>query len=498
MGLRTGKIISSRPRSSNFSTLGKKTTPTEKKSSNRNSHSITPLKGNYFHPSQLVPLIISKTASNDGNSLATHEVQKTVLPNGLRIITQKIPYLRTCTLTLWIDCGSMKEEKVKNGISHLAEHELINRGTKRVDDIKALKLFDSTGSDINAFTSCEHTCFEATVLGEQLSPVLDYFLDMIFNPKLDETDIELEKKIILTEKLSDDDTSDVFDFLYKKALLKHPLSMPVIGTKKTISGLTKEDIEKHLAKFYSPSNIVISISGNFNPEEVITKIEKATSNQNGKKPEVTIPQLRVNPGVFIRYRDQKLTDFVIATKGLPSTSEELHTMEVLATVLGFGWTSRLFQNVRHEEGLLYDISSGHLDYSVGGLFYIHGEIEGIKLEEVLEKILNNLSKIKKKGFTKEELNIVKSQMISNLIKELDSTYDLAIRNGLYELYEMKVVSTEESVKKINAVSNNDLIDLANKIFNRRNFALAVIGPKKGLPTKESLEYLIRTKRIQTS
>lgn len=413
--------------------------------------------------------------------------QKIILDNGLRIISEEIPSALSCTLSIWINAGSVDEEVSNNGISHFIEH-IVFKGTKTRSALDIAEQSENVGANLNAFTDREHTCFHSRILSEHVPFVLELFLDMLFNPRLQETDIDLERQVILEEiKMYEDTPEDlVQDLLYEVIWKGHPLGKPITGTVESITNLKKKNILNYLSDLYTPDNIVISLAGKYNLDEVIKKTEEITSNITTRNKKKDSPPLIITPDTFIKDKEIEQTHLSFATKGVSVYDEDRYTLAVIDIALGGGMSSRLYQEIREKRGLTYSISSYYHTNKLGGLFGVYAGVNAKELNNVLDLVLKELEIIKQNGLKPDELERAKMQLKTSLFLELESTMVRSYRNALYDFYYNRFVSPNEINHSVESIINDRIVRLANEIFDSKYYTLTVVGPRKELPKKLNL------------
>ena len=314
--------------------------------------------------------------------------QKIVLNNGLRIIAEEIPSALSCTLSIWINAGSIDEEISNNGVSHFIEH-IVFKGTKTRSALDIAEQSENVGANLNAFTDREHTCYHTRILSEHVLIALELFLDMLFHPKLLVSDINLEKQVILEEiKMYEDTPEDlVQDLLYEVMWKGHPLGKPITGTIDSITNLKKDSVQNYLNDLYTPDNMIISVAGKFNLDEIVKKTEKLTSHINSKCHKKDSPPLHITPEIFIKDKEIEQTHLSFATKGVSVYEEDRYILAVIDIALGGGMSSRLFQEIREKRGLAYAISSYYHTNRLGGHFGVYAGTTAVESQQVLELIL---------------------------------------------------------------------------------------------------------------
>ncbi len=414
--------------------------------------------------------------------------KKVVLDNGLRIISEEIPTSLSCSLSIWVDAGSIDEELNNNGISHFIEH-IVFKGTDTKTALEIAEESENVGANLNAFTDREHTCYHTSVLSDYVSVPLELFLDMLFNPKLKNSDIELERQVILEEiKMYEDTPEDlVQELLYGAMWKEHPLGKPITGTLSSIKNLKKDAIIQYLDDLYTPDNMIISLAGKFNLDEIIKKAEKFISKTKKKRNKKAPPQLIITPDLLIENKETEQVHLSFATKGVSVFEEDRYTLAVIDIALGGGMSSRLFQEVREKRGLAYVISSYYHTNKLGGLFGVYAGTRPNDANLVCELIIKELESVRKHGLKPSELERAKMQLKTSLFLELEFTKVRAFRNALYDLYYNKFFTPDEINYSIESITNERIIKLTNDIFDPKYFTLTVVGPKEEIPKSFKLK-----------
>src|SRR3989338_4316776 len=408
--------------------------------------------------------------------------QKISLGNGIKIIAEEIPSSLSCSLSIWVNAGSMEEEVSNNGISHFIEH-IVFKGTKTRTALDIAEQSENVGANLNAFTDREHTCYHTGVLSDYATIPLELFLDMLFNPKIEKNDFELERQVILEEiKMYEDTPEDlVQDLLYEVIWKGHPLGRPITGTTDSITNLKKDAVVKYMSDFYTADNIIISVAGKFNLDEIIKTTEKYIAEHRKKKAKKEFPPLVITPDVFIKNKGTEQVHLSFATKGVSVFEEDRYTLAVIDIALGGGMSSRLFQEVREKRGLAYIISSYYHTNKLGGLFGVYAGTRPNDANLVCELIIKELESIRKHGLKPSELERAKMQLKTSLFLELEFTKVRAFRNALYDLYYNKFFTPDEINYSIESITNERIIKLTHDIFDSQYFTLTAVGPKEEMP-----------------
>lgn len=406
-------------------------------------------------------------------------VQKVTLSNGVRILTEKIPAVRSVAIGIWVKVGSRDEDENIAGISHLIEHMMF-KGTKKRSAKDLAEALDAVGGQLNAFTSKEYTCYYAKVLDEHLGLAIDVLSDMFFNSVFDEAEIQKEKNVVLEEIKMYEDTPDdqVHDLLTSQVLNKHPLGRPIIGSKASVASITRTDIMKFYETHYVPQNTVVSVAGNIDVDQVVRQLEQQFAQVNGLQMPRTLVELSEQGGVLTKKKDIEQFHLCMGFPGLKMDHPQTYVLHVLNSVLGGGISSRLFQTVREERGMAYSVYSYQSAYQETGMFGIYAGFSKDNLAGLLELIIDQLRDLKDQGITERELERAKAQLKGNLFLSLENVSSRMSRIGKGELCLDKVITTDEVVERISAVTLSEVSDLANQIFCPEALNIATIGPSE--------------------
>ncbi|MEW6172203.1 MAG: pitrilysin family protein [Bacillota bacterium] len=399
------------------------------------------------------------------------------LSNGVTILTEEIPHVRSVAIGIWIDAGSRHEEPEQNGITHFIEHALF-KGTTTRSAKKITEELDDVGGQLNAFTGKEVTCFYAKVLDEHFGLAVDVLTDMLFNSCFNAQDLEREKNVIVEEiKMYEDTPDELIHDVFSGTLWQgHPLGRPVIGTEEVVRGLSREDILSYYGRHYLQGRIVVSVAGHIDHERAVAALKPAfaKASGNGKVRELIRPEPKAKTCQYSR--DTKQVHICIGTPGVALGDELVYVFQVLSTILGGGMSSRLFQRIREERGLVYSVYSYHASYFDTGLFCIYAGLAAPNVAEALEMIAKEVVSFRNQEITGEELLRAKNQLKGSFLLSLESVTTRMTRMGKSQLYLGKVVAPEEIEERIESVTLDDIHSLAGRVFRPDNFTFASIGP----------------------
>lgn len=403
-------------------------------------------------------------------------IQKYTCQNGVRIVLEKIPHVRSAAIGIWVGVGSRDETPVNNGISHFLEH-MFFKGTKTRNAREIAEAFDSIGGQVNAFTSKEYTCYYAKTLDNHASYALNILQDMFFHSTFDPDELNKEKNVVIEEiKMYEDAPDDtVHDVLSEAVYGQHSLGYPILGTEETINEFNQDQLNQYVDEMYTPDKIVISVAGNVE-ESIIKEIERyfGSFERKRKNHHWMIPTF--HPEKRFKRKDTEQAHLCFGFNGLPIGHDHVYDLIVMNNIFGGSMSSRLFQEVREEKGLAYSVYSFHSSYRDSGLVTIYGGTGVEQLDDLYETIHSTLNTLKADGITEKELNNSKEQLKGNLMLGLESTNSRMSRNGRNELLLGTHRSLDEIVKEIDAVNIERTNHMIESVFSS-DYSSAVISPE---------------------
>jgi predicted Zn-dependent peptidase len=411
-------------------------------------------------------------------------IRRTVLPGGLRVITEAIPTMRSVAFGIWVGVGSRDETPNLAGASHYLEH-LLFKGTKRRDALQIAASMDAVGGEMNAFTAKEYTCYYARVLDADLPLAVDVVSDMVTSSLLAANDVESERGVILEEiAMHDDDPSDAVHDTFSRAVFGDaPLGRPVIGTTKSIGEMTRASIARYYTRRYRPSTIVVAAAGNVDHTRVVRLVKKAFGDAGLLDDESAQPDAPRSAGrptpfkhtVSVVSRPTEQANVILGTRGLARTDERRFALGVLNSALGGGMSSRLFQEVREKRGLAYSVYSYASQYADTGLVGVYAGCQPARVGEVLAICRDEVSKVAEHGITDEELSRGKGQLRGSLVLGLEDTSSRMSRLGKSELVQGELLAVDEVLARIESVNLDEVRAVAADILTGP-MALAAVGP----------------------
>ncbi|MFQ3548175.1 MAG: pitrilysin family protein [Armatimonadota bacterium] len=406
-------------------------------------------------------------------------ISKTVLNNGIRVLTEKVGYVESVSIGIWVVVGSRDEDAKSNGISHFCEH-LFFKGTEKRSAAQIADEMDCMGAHLNAFTDKEFTCFYVKALREYIHQAMDIMSDMILNSVFDKTEIEREKNVVIEEIKRHDDTPEdqVHDIVAQTLWKDHPLGRSVIGTTDVISNINRETIVNYINRYYRPNSIVIAAAGNLEHQEIVDLVSKYFSNLSGKRPEREPIKIQLNPEKKIIKKSTEQVHFCMSANGCSQHDKRKYSLAAIDAILGGSMSSRLFQEIREKRGLVYSIGSYASSYNEAGMFVIYGGTGPKSYPTVMELTREEISKLGKYGISDSELLRAKNQIRGALVMGQESMSNRMSRLAKSELYFDRIIRLDDILTEIENVSRDDVAYLAKDLTNSDGFAEVAIGPFK--------------------
>jgi predicted Zn-dependent peptidase len=422
----------------------------------------------------------------------TDQIQSTRLDNGLTVLTEKMPGLRSVTVGIWARRGSRHETAELNGICHFIEHAVF-KGTKRRTALDIAIESDRLGGHLDAFTTHEVTGFTMKVTDKGLPQAFDILADMLAHPRFDREDLEREQKVILEEMKMVEDTPDEFlGELFNAAYFPdHPLGRPIEGTEKTVSAFDQDKTADFHAREFAPRNLVVAAAGNVEHAQLLAMAARSFDKgaANGGDAPALADQLQTpaaaSPILIERKKELEQAHLIIAAPWPSARSEDRFAASLLANVLGGGTSSRLWQAIREERGLAYSVGAGGSAFSDIGVFNIYAGTSPEQLDEVLDLSLAELRRAVREGVREEELKLVKDQSISSILLGLESSSVRAGALARQEIIHERRISPDEVITRLEAVTVGDLQQIAQEYFTSEGLALAALGNLNGFSVDRS-------------
>jgi predicted Zn-dependent peptidase len=422
----------------------------------------------------------------------TDQIQLTRLNNGLTVLTEHMPGLRSCTVGIWARRGSRHEQAELNGICHFIEHAVF-KGTKRRTALDIAIESDRLGGHLDAFTTHEVTGFTMKVADTGLPQAFDLLADMLAHPRFDREDLEREQKVILEEMKMVEDTPDEFlGELFNAAYFPdQPLGRPIEGTAETVSSFDREKTVRFHAREFAAHNLVIAAAGNIQHAQLVEMASRAFSETAapedpsfGRSTQTSKPHASA-PILIERKKELEQAHLIIAAPWPSATSEERFAASLLANALGGGTSSRLWQAIREERGLAYSVGAGASAFTDVGVFTIYAGTSPAQLDEVVDLSLLEMRRVVREGVTEEELKLVKDQTVSSILLGLESSSVRAGALARQEIVHGRRISPDEIISRLEAVKVEDLQQVARDYFTSEGLALVALGDLNGFRVDRS-------------
>ncbi|MDP9442882.1 MAG: insulinase family protein [Actinomycetota bacterium] len=424
----------------------------------------------------------------DGAGRTVSRVRRTVLPGGLRVLTEAMPGVRSAALGMWVGVGSRDEAPSLAGASHFLEH-LLFKGTRRRSALDISVALDAVGGELNAFTTKEYTCFHARVLDENLPLAVDVVADMIAGSVLARGDVEAEREVILDEiAMHDDDPDDAVHTLVQRLLWANSrLGLPILGSTESVKALTRDQVARHYRRRYRPGNVVVAVAGNVDHATVVRWVRAAFTAAGFVRDDGTRPASprttkgagpRTRSGVETLRRTTEQANLVLALPGIARTDRRRYALGVLNAVLGGGTSSRLFQEVRERRGLAYSVYSYTSSHADTGMLGVYAGCLPSRVDQVLAVCREELQAVACGGVTAAEVERGKGQLKGSTVLGLEDTDSRMSRVARAELLYGELPSLAQLLERIDAVTRDDVEALAAQLLSGTP-ALAVVGPFDG-------------------
>ena len=405
-------------------------------------------------------------------------VQQFTLPNGLRVIAEPLPHLRSVSIGVWVRAGSILESPEQNGLSHFIEH-LAFKGTARRSARQIAQEMDAVGGYLNAATSKLSTTYYAKVIDEDLELAADILADIVIHPAYDEKEMNKERSVVLEEiSMTDDSPEDVaYDLIAAAMFDDQPLGSTILGPREIIENCSREDILAYRARHYSPMNACVAVAGNFEMNQLREILEKHFGSWQGSAGEL-YPVNLVNraPGVLTADKDTEQAHVCLGYNGKELGSDDVYAMAVFNSVLGGGMSSRLFQRIREESAMAYSVYSAPSAYPHCGDFTVYAAVSPKNVRAVVAEIDDEIEKLLKDGITDEEFRMAKAQLKGGFILGQESAYNRMNGMGSNLALLNRYISTEETIRRIEAVTRDDAQRVAEETL-RGPRSEAYVGKK---------------------
>jgi predicted Zn-dependent peptidase len=413
------------------------------------------------------------------------DAQTTTLSNGIRIVVEEIPHLRSACIGFVAGAGAANENKEQCGISHFIEHMMF-KGTEKRSAFEIASEIDGVGGKLNAFTGKEYTCYYAVVEDKHFGVAADVLSDMLLGSLFKDSEIKLEKNVVLEEIKMYEDTPDeqIHDLFMATALKGHGLGNPILGTEQSVNGFDRNKVLSYIKDVYSPENIIISVAGNIAAEEASGSLSRLFGGLSGSHaiPKGAAPEISAN--IHLKKKKTEQVHFILGTKGMRHTDERKYSLALLDNLLGGTMSSRLFQEIREKRALAYSVHSFTQGFKDAGIFGIYAGTKKETFEKTLSLILDEIRKVKAGQISSAELSRAKEYVKGSMVLALESSRNRMSYIAKSLFYYDRIVPIDEVVEKIDAVTFEDVTAVAGELFVDKYMNLAVIGDLDKLPFKE--------------
>ncbi len=420
------------------------------------------------------------------------DIERADLPNGLVVVTEKMPHVRSVSVGIWIGTGSRVESPESNGLAHFIEH-MVFKGTERRTAEQIAQSVDSVGGMLDAFTAKEMTCFNAKVLDEHLPIAFSVISDLVLRPRFDGEDLAKEKQVVLEEIKMDEDNPEylIHELFTQNFWRGHSLGRPILGTPETVSQFSREVLFQCFRSWYAPQNTCITAAGNLEHAQLVDLVAREFGDLPvGDGPAVRGPAARTTSG--IQQRNKKELEQVHIILGVPSyplAHERRYAASLLNLILGGGISSRLFQNIRERQGLAYSIFSELSPYTDSGVLAVYAGTSQKSATKVIRSVVEEFRRIGQQAVSAEELRRAKDHLKGSLMLSLESTSSRMSNLARQAMYFDRFLSLDEMLSSIEAVTCEELLDTARYFFEPRQVAATVLGNLNGFElTPELLAY----------
>src|SRR5438105_7840165 len=409
-------------------------------------------------------------------------IGRQTLPNGLTVITEEMQHIRSISIGIWIRSGSRDEDPQWNGISHFIEH-MVFKGTKHRTAEDIARQVDSIGGNMDAFTAKECICFNVKVLDEHLPIAMDVLGDLVLNPVFDGQDITRERGVILEEIKMDEDNPDylVHEIFTQNFWKDHPLGKPILGTKDTVKRFDRDPVIDFYGQRFAPGNLIICAAGNLRHQEFVDVVAKHFEHMKPMSNGFHSSQPKIVPRIIMR--NKKSLEQVQICVGVPShpiAHQRRYTSYILNTLLGGGMSSRLFQNIRERQGLVYAIYSDLNPYRDTGCLCVYAGTSRESAAKVVQSVVSEFRNLKTEPVPEEELPRAKDQLKGSLMLSLESSTARMSNLARQEMYFDHFYGLDELIERIESVTADELTELANEFFQTESIAVTVLGNLNGL------------------
>ena len=421
-------------------------------------------------------------------------IERTEFSSGLRVVTERMPGVRSVSVGFWVLAGSRDERPAISGASHFLEH-LLFKGTESRSARDIAEAFDAVGGDVNAFTAKEFTCFYARVLDRDLEMAVDHLADMVEHSVLRKADLDAERQVILEEiNMHEDSPEDVVHDLFTEALWPdHPLGRPILGTRETITAATRAAVHRFYRRYYVPGHLVVAAAGNVRHDDAVRmvtdRMEAGRALRNGETSPWSLraPAMPPEPSGrdLIKRRKTEQAHICLGTNGLARTDPDRFALLIVNTALGGGMSSRLFQEVREKRGLAYSVYSYPSQYTETGVFTAYAGTTPARAPDVIGLLRRELTDVRDGGLSREEFDRAKGHVKGSTVLSLEDPGGRMSRLGKSEIAHGEILTVNEALRRIDAVTLEDTRRVAERVLSQP-MTLTVLGPFSAKALREAV------------
>jgi predicted Zn-dependent peptidase len=414
--------------------------------------------------------------------------RKKVLDNGLTVLTEAIPHVRSVAIGVWIARGSRHERREEGGLAHFIEH-MVFKGTERRSQARIAQEMDEIGGQTDAFTSHECAGFHAKVLDEHVPRAIDLLSDIVLAPRFDADELERERNVIFEEIKGVEDAPEelVHEVFVEQFWPNHPLGRPILGTPDTVASFERDDLLRFFRKIYNPGNLIVAAAGRLEHAQIERLVVEHFEGLRTPPDELADTRPVMVPSIRLLDKDLEQAHLVIGTEAPPQASPDRHAAYILNAILGGNLSSRLFQVIREERGLAYSVYSGLACYRDTGQLTIYAGTAPKNVPELLDLVMRELGRIRNEPVEPPELQRAKDHLRGSLLMGLESTSSRMSQLARQQMYYGRHLSTEETIRDIEAVTSDDVQRLASSMFENRPLAMTLLGKLSHLhPVPETL------------
>jgi predicted Zn-dependent peptidase len=416
------------------------------------------------------------------------DIQRAELPNGVVIVTEKMPHVRSVSVGIWLATGSRAESSDRNGIAHFIEH-MVFKGTRKRTAEQIAQSVDSVGGMLDAFTAKEMTCFSAKVLDEHLPVAVDVLSDLVLHPRFDPEDISKEKQVVLEEiKMEEDNPEYLIHELFTQNFWRgHPLGRPILGTPETVSQFSQDTAFECFEEWYAPNRVVVTAAGNLEHERLVDLV--AREFDGAKRSSEPVKPGPPENHASIEQRDKKELEQVHIVLGVPSyplAHERRYAASLLNVILGGGMSSRLFQNIRERQGLAYAIESDLSPYTDSGVLSVYAGTSRESAAQLIRSVSDEFRSVRNDGVSAEELRRAKDHLKGSMMLSLESTSSRMSNLARQTMYLHRFISLDEMLSSIEKVTREEVHAIARDFFEPGRITLTVLGSLNGFRVSRDL------------